>query len=190
MPSFKFEYNGKVSNGKVFDQDSKKKVAVELEDDDFTVYELLEEFMNFLQGVGYRFDISERLDVVKDEEETLSPALDDEEDEILVPVVAPAPSPVLVEEVAPAPVTEAAPEPEVVKPVEPKTISEEELAAEIERIRPTMLGVSEEALKLIAQNNLSSKVEQFMPAKTGTKRHGKGRAKLGSKKRAARRKKK
>jgi hypothetical protein len=29
-----------------------------------------------------------------------------------------------------------------------------------------------------------------MPAKTGTKRHGKGRAKLGSKKRAARRKKK
>lgn len=29
-----------------------------------------------------------------------------------------------------------------------------------------------------------------MAAKTGTKRHGKGRAKLGSKKRAARRKKK
>ena len=29
-----------------------------------------------------------------------------------------------------------------------------------------------------------------MPAKTGTKRHGKGRAKLGSKKRKARRKKK
>jgi hypothetical protein len=29
-----------------------------------------------------------------------------------------------------------------------------------------------------------------MPAKTGTKRHGKGRAKLGSKKRAARRNKK
>ena len=29
-----------------------------------------------------------------------------------------------------------------------------------------------------------------MPAKTGTKGHGKGRAKLGSKKRAARRKKK
>jgi hypothetical protein len=28
-----------------------------------------------------------------------------------------------------------------------------------------------------------------MPAKTGTKRHGKGRAKLGSKKRMARRKK-
>lgn len=28
-----------------------------------------------------------------------------------------------------------------------------------------------------------------MPAKTGTKRHGKGRAKLGSKKRQARRKK-
>jgi hypothetical protein len=28
-----------------------------------------------------------------------------------------------------------------------------------------------------------------MPAKTGTKRHGKGRAKLGSKKRKARRKK-
>jgi hypothetical protein len=150
MPSFKFEYNGKVSNGKVFDQDSKKKVAVELEDDDFTVYELLEEFMNFLQGVGYRFDISERLDVVKDEEETLSPALDEEE-EVAAPVVESTSSPAL------TPVAEVVPE--VAKPVELKTVSEEELAAEMERIRPTMLGVSEEALKLIAQNNLSSTAE-------------------------------
>lgn len=64
--SFKFEYEGRLSDGRFFDNTSKKKVTFELDDNDFTVSELLEEFMNFMQGVGYKFEIGDRFDVVND----------------------------------------------------------------------------------------------------------------------------
>lgn len=64
--SIKFEYEGRISDGRFFDVSSKKKVAFELEDNDFTVDELLEEFMNFMQAIGYKFDIGDRFDVVND----------------------------------------------------------------------------------------------------------------------------
>lgn len=63
----KFEYTGKMSDGwKGWDETSSKKITFEIEDNDMTVPELLDEFMNFLQGIGYKFDIGDRLDVVND----------------------------------------------------------------------------------------------------------------------------
>lgn len=62
----KFEYTGKLSDGRYFDSDSTKKVTVELDDNDLSVSELLEEFMNFLQAVGYRFELGDHFDIVND----------------------------------------------------------------------------------------------------------------------------
>jgi len=66
MANVKFEYTGKLSDGRFFDEDSKKKVVVDLEDSDLTVDEMLEEFMNFMQAIGYKFDIGDRFAVVND----------------------------------------------------------------------------------------------------------------------------
>lgn len=62
----KFEYTGRLSDGKTWDLDSNKRVTVELEDNDLTVYELLEEFMNFMQAVGYQFELGDHLEIVND----------------------------------------------------------------------------------------------------------------------------
>lgn len=62
----KFEYTGKLSDGRVFDNTSTKKVIVEIDDNDLNVSELLEEFMNFLKAVGYSFDSGDYFDVVND----------------------------------------------------------------------------------------------------------------------------
>lgn len=66
MANVKFEFNGKLSDGRFWDEDSKKKVTVELDDSDLTVDEMLEEFMNFMQAIGYKFEIGDRFDVVND----------------------------------------------------------------------------------------------------------------------------
>jgi hypothetical protein len=66
MANVRFEYSGKLSDGRFFDQDSKKNVIVELDDNDLTVPEMLEEFMNFMQAIGYKFEIGDRFDVVND----------------------------------------------------------------------------------------------------------------------------
>jgi hypothetical protein len=66
MANVKFEFNGKLSDGRFWDEDSKKKVTVELDDSDLTVDEMLEEFMNFMQAIGYKFELGDRFDVVND----------------------------------------------------------------------------------------------------------------------------
>lgn len=66
MANIKFEYSGKIGDGKYWDKDSTKKVTVELDDNDFTVDEMLEEFMNFMQAIGYRFEVGDRFGVVND----------------------------------------------------------------------------------------------------------------------------
>jgi hypothetical protein len=66
MPTVKFEYSGKLSDGRFFDSDSTKRVVIELDDSDLTTAEMLEEFMNFLQAIGYKFEIGDRFDVVND----------------------------------------------------------------------------------------------------------------------------
>ena len=62
----KFEYTGKLSDGRFFDSDSTKRVTVELDDNDLSVNEMLEEFMNFMKAVGYNFDLGDHLEVVND----------------------------------------------------------------------------------------------------------------------------
>jgi len=62
----KFEYTGKLSDGRFFDTNSTKRVIVELDDNDLSVPELLEEFMNFMKAIGYNFDLGDHLDVVND----------------------------------------------------------------------------------------------------------------------------
>jgi hypothetical protein len=62
----KFEYTGKLSGGGYFDKDSTKKVTVELDDNDLTVNEMLEEFMNFLKAIGYHFELGDHIEVVND----------------------------------------------------------------------------------------------------------------------------
>lgn len=66
MANIKFEYNGKLSGGGYWDETSNKRVVVELDDNDLTVPEMLEEFMNFMQAIGYKFDLNDRFEVVND----------------------------------------------------------------------------------------------------------------------------
>jgi hypothetical protein len=66
MANVKFEYSGKLSDGRFWDETSNKRVVVELEDNDLSVPEMLEEFMNFMQAIGYKFEIGDRFDVVND----------------------------------------------------------------------------------------------------------------------------
>ena len=66
MANVKFEYTGKLSDGRFWDETSNKRVTVELDDSDLSVPEMLEEFMNFMQAIGYKFDIGDRFDVVND----------------------------------------------------------------------------------------------------------------------------
>ena len=68
MANVRFEYNGQVSSGGLnsWDRDSSKRVTVELNDDDFSVNEMLEEFMNFMKAIGYNFELGDHLEVVND----------------------------------------------------------------------------------------------------------------------------
>lgn len=66
MANVKFEYNGKLGDGRFWDESSSKRVTVELDDGDLTVSEMLEEFMNFMQAIGYKFELGDRFDVVND----------------------------------------------------------------------------------------------------------------------------
>lgn len=66
MANVRFEYSGNLSDGRMWDSTSSKRVTVELDDNDLTVTEMLEEFMNFMQAIGYKFEIGDRFDVVND----------------------------------------------------------------------------------------------------------------------------
>ncbi len=66
MANVRFEFNGKLGDGRFWDESSNKRVTVELDDSDLTVSEMLEEFMNFMQAIGYKFEIGDRFDVVND----------------------------------------------------------------------------------------------------------------------------
>ena len=68
MSNVKFEYNGQVSSSGLnsWDRDSNKRVTIELNDEDLTVDEMLNEFMNFMQAIGYSFELGDRFEVVND----------------------------------------------------------------------------------------------------------------------------
>lgn len=62
----KFEYTGKLNNGRFFDATSTKKVTFEIDDDDLSLGELLDEFANFLRATGYAILPEDHLEVVND----------------------------------------------------------------------------------------------------------------------------
>jgi hypothetical protein len=62
--AIKFEFTGKIGSGGFFDEDSTKKVTFELDDNDLTTQELLDEFQNFLRGVGYFFKDTQTFELV------------------------------------------------------------------------------------------------------------------------------
>jgi len=140
MANVKFEYSGKLSDGRFFDEDSKKKVIVDLEDSDLTVDEMLEEFMNFMQAIGYKFEIGDRFAVVNDFNEF------QKKEELKIdfskydPIVDGGGGVI-----------------GAVGKLEPAKVSDRALNDEVERLRSMTMGLSEESLLMAARNNLANK---------------------------------
>ena len=143
MSKVVFEYEGQVSAGlNSWDRDSHKRVTVELNDDDLSVNEMLEEFMNFMQAIGYKFDIGDRFEVVNDlKTEQTPPKVEDYKIDFSKhdPIVDEGGT--------------------VIGTVEKTQYmpTESELNAEVERIRSGKPGLSEEAYEMAAYTNLTSK---------------------------------
>ena len=87
--AIKFEYTGKIGSGGMFDEDSVKKVTFELDDNDLTVQELLDEFQNFLKGVGYFFKDTQTFEVLDHDasakEKVLTPTDEEIAEEVFQP---------------------------------------------------------------------------------------------------------
>lgn len=62
--SVKFEYTGKLANGSIWDKNSKKRITVEIEDDDLSTDELLDEFVGFMRALGYPVGPNDKLKLV------------------------------------------------------------------------------------------------------------------------------
>lgn len=149
MSKVLFEYEGQVSSGGLnsWDRDSNKRVTVELNDDDLTVDEMLNEFMNFMQAIGYSFELGDRFEVVNDFKQT--------------ELKTPTPSQPTVEDYKIDfskydPIVDESGT--VIGTAEKKQgPTDEEWAAEVDRIRQTTLGLSEEAMQMAAYSNLMKK---------------------------------
>ena len=147
MSKVLFEYEGQVSSGGLnsWDRDSNKRVTIELNDDDLTVDEMLNEFMNFMQAIGYSFELGDRFEVVNDFKQT----------ELKTP-----PQPTVEDykidfSKYDAIVDESG---TVIGTAEKKSgPSEAELDAEVERLKSMTFGLSEEAYEMIAYKNLAEK---------------------------------
>jgi hypothetical protein len=148
MANVKFEYSGKLSDGRFFDEDSKKKVVVDLEDSDLTVDEMLEEFMNFMQAIGYKFEIGDRFAVVNDFKEFEAQQKQEKQESFKFDFSKYDP---IVDEGGG--IIGAAAK---LEPAKPK-VSDAALAAEVDRIRSMTMGLSEEAIQMAAWNNLANK---------------------------------
>lgn len=148
MANVKFEYNGLVSSAGLnsWDRQSDKRVTVELNDDDLTVDEMLNEFMNFMQAIGYSFELGDRFEVVNDFKQTElktapQPTVDDYKIDF-------SKYDQIVDEGGTVIGTAAK------KQYMP---TDEELSAEVERIRSGKPGLSEEAYEMAAYTNLTNK---------------------------------
>ena len=147
MANVKFEYNGLVSSAGLnsWDRQSDKRVTVELNDDDLTVDEMLNEFMNFMQAIGYSFELGDRFEVVNDFKQTElktppQPTVEDYKIDFSKydPIVDESGTVIGTAEKKQGP-------------------TDEEWAAEVDRIRQTTLGLSEEAMQMAAYSNLMKK---------------------------------
>jgi hypothetical protein len=120
--AIKFEYTGKIGSGGLFDEDSIKKVTFELDDNDLTVQELLDEFQNFLKGVGYFLKDTQTFEIIDHDASVTSV-----KEEVQLPKSA-------------------------AKPL--SVVDDAELAREMDRIRQSTLGLSEEAIEMAAYHAL------------------------------------
>ena len=150
MSKVLFEYEGQVSSGGLnsWDRDSNKRVSVELNDDDLTVDEMLNEFMNFMQAIGYSFELGDRFEVVNDFKQT--------------ELKTPTPPPPTVEDykIDFSKYDQIVDEGGTVIGTAAKkqyVPTDEELTAEVERIRSGKPGLSEEAYEMAAYTNLTNK---------------------------------
>lgn len=123
--AIKFEYTGKIGSGGMFDEDSVKKVTFELDDNDLTVQELLDEFQNFLKGVGYFLKDTQTFEIIDHDASVTSV-----KEEVQLPKSA-------------------------AKPL--SVVDDAELAREMDRIRQSTLGLSEEAIEMAAYHTLLSR---------------------------------
>jgi hypothetical protein len=142
MANVKFEYSGKLSDGRFWDETSNKRVVVELEDNDLSVPEMLEEFMNFMQAIGYKFEIGDRFDVVNDFKEFEA----QKKDELKIDFSK-----------YDSIVDEGGGVIGAVGKLEPAKVSDRALNDEVERLRSMTMGLSEESLLMAARNNLANK---------------------------------
>ena len=120
--AIKFEYTGKIGSGGLFDEDSIKKVTFELDDNDLTVQELLDEFQNFLKGVGYFLKDTQTFEIIDHDASVTSV-----KEEVQLPKSA-------------------------AKPL--SVVDDAELAREMDGIRQSTLGLSEEAIEMAAYHAL------------------------------------
>ena len=63
MSKMKFEFQGKISSDSFYDKSSNKTIVMELSDDDLSLSEILNEFQNFLRAAGYQFAEGAELEV-------------------------------------------------------------------------------------------------------------------------------
>lgn len=147
MSKVLFEYEGQVSSGGLnsWDRDSNKRVTIELNDDDLTVDEMLNEFMNFMQAIGYSFELGDRFEVVNDFKQTElktppQPTVEDYKIDFSKydPIVDESGTVIGTAEKKQGP-------------------TEAELDAEVERLKSITFGLSEEAYEMIAYKNLTEK---------------------------------
>lgn len=142
MAKMKFEFHGLISNSSYYDKNSAKSVVIELNDDNLTLSEILNEFQNFLLAAGYRFPDGAELDVVNPKDDLNTDWTSDDWDEI-------------------AETTEEDMNPLSVDSEKPSkyNFSDEEITAEIIRLRDCTPGLSEEGYEMAAWHNLAKKVD-------------------------------
>lgn len=152
MANVKFEYNGLVSSAGLnsWDRQSDKRVTVELNDDDLTVDEMLNEFMNFMQAIGYSFELGDRFEVVNDFKI-------EKKDNLKIDFSKYGSSEPGYGAVPPQPIIDEGGTLIGIAENKQYIPSQEELDAEVERIRSGKPGLSEEAYEMAAYTNLTNK---------------------------------
>lgn len=145
MSKMKFEFHGMISNSSFYDKNSTKSIVMELNDDNLTILEVLNEFQNFLRAAGYYFDNGAELGVINpkddwedewttDDWDGLPGTNEDDLNQVSVDFEKPS----------------------------RYNFSDEEITAEIIRIRDTNPGLSEEAYEMAAWHSLSKKADEVL----------------------------
>jgi len=141
MSKMKFEFQGLLSNNDFYDKNSSKTISMELNDDNLTLSEVLNEFQNFLLASGYRFPDGAELDIVSPKNDwqddwttdDWDDRIDNDDDEVISF--------------------------DSQKPSK-YNFSDEEITAEVIRLRDSTPGLSEEGYEMAAWHNLSKKVDE------------------------------